>query len=222
MLDGRPAVFLSCAEQFKTTVARPVREALNEHGVHGIIVSDEPLLPRVPSDPDSKVNSYLDASDALVALCTADDELADGTVQTRPNILNEIQRAFDRPGLRDKVLVLAAPGVKLPSNINPTYNRLDVDDIAMAVEHILPQLQVWGVIARQAQPAPAPVSQPTPLDEPATVNDLVDGLSLGDDDKSTKRAYALLYNETRRSQRAIVLGSSISSRVPTPRTRRPF
>jgi hypothetical protein len=49
----------------------------------GVIVSEEPLLPRTPGDPDSKVESYLDASDAFVALCTPDDQLEDDTVQCR-------------------------------------------------------------------------------------------------------------------------------------------
>ena len=198
MLDGRPAVFLSCSERFKKTVAWPVREALKEYGVHGVIVSDEPLLPRTPSDPDSQVNAYLDASDALVALCTADDRLDDGTVQCRPNVVNEIQRALDRPGLRDKVQVLKAPHVRIPSNLNPTHDPLDVDDIPAALERIVPQLRTWGVLAREPEPAPAPST------DPATVDDLVAGLGLGDHDKATLRAYAILVNETRESQKAVV------------------
>jgi hypothetical protein len=69
MLDGRPAVFLSCSEQFKEKVAVPIRAAVEEPGVHGAIVSDEPLLPRARSDPDGEVNSYLDVSDAVTAAC---------------------------------------------------------------------------------------------------------------------------------------------------------
>jgi hypothetical protein len=197
MLDGRPAVFLSCSERFKKTVAWPVREALKEYGVHGIIVSDEPLLPRTPSDPDAQVNAYLDASDALVALCTADDRLEDGTVQCRPNVVNEIQRALDRPGLRDKVQVLKAPDVRIPSNANPTHDPLDVDDIP-AVQRIVPQLRTWGVLAREPEPAPAPST------DPATVDDLIADLGLGDHDKATRRAYAILINETGESQKAVV------------------
>jgi hypothetical protein len=198
ILDGRPAVFLSCSERFKKTVAWPVRDALNVYGVHGIIVSDEPLLPRTLSDPDSQVNAYLDASDALVALCTPDDRLEDGTVQTRPNIINEIQRALDRPGLRDKVQVLKAPDVKLPSNINPTYDALAVSDIPAAMERIVPQLRIWGVLAREPEPAPAPSTAPVSVDH------LIDGLDLGDHEKATSRAYAILVTETRESQRTVV------------------
>jgi hypothetical protein len=198
LLDGRPAVFLSCSERYKKTVAWPVRDALTEYGVHGIIVSDEPLLPRTPSDPDSQVNAYLDASDALVALCTPDDRLEDGTVQTRPNIINEIQRALDRPGLRNRVQVLKAPDVRLPSNITPTHDALDVADIAAAVDRIVPQLRVWGVLSREPEPAPAPSTTP------ATIDDVIEGLGLGDDEKISTRAYAIVVTETRESQITVV------------------
>lgn len=66
MLEGRPTVFLSCSERFKLDVAVPVRSGLAEHGIRGIILSEEPLLPGTSSDPDHKVESYLDASDAFV------------------------------------------------------------------------------------------------------------------------------------------------------------
>ena len=57
MLGGQPIVFLSCSERFKLRVARPIREALKAAGIHGIIVSDEPTLPRTDWTPDDKVES---------------------------------------------------------------------------------------------------------------------------------------------------------------------
>ncbi len=198
MLEGQPIVFLACSERFREQVAVPIRAALGAQGVRGIIVSDEPHLSRTPTDPDSKVNAYLDASDAVVALCTPDNRLEDGTIECRQNVVLEIQRAFDRPGLRRRVQVVKAPGVRLPSDINPTYDRLDVDDVAPAVDAIVTQLRAWGVLAREPMPAPAPSA------EPATVDDLIGGLQLGDHDKATRRAYELLRTETRESQRAVV------------------
>ena len=110
MLDGQPIVLLACSELFKKEVAVPVREALGAQGVRGIIISDEPHLSRTPTDPDSKVNSYLDASDAMVALCTPDNRLDDVTIECRQNVVLEIQRTFDRPSLRHRVQVVKAPG----------------------------------------------------------------------------------------------------------------
>jgi hypothetical protein len=81
MLRGQATVFLSCSEKFKERVALPIRQAPRDRGVFGVIVSEEPLLPRTSGDPDSKVESYLDASDAFVALCTPDDVLQDGTAK---------------------------------------------------------------------------------------------------------------------------------------------
>lgn len=198
MLDGRPAVFLSCSEGFKERVAWPIRAALQEEGIHGVIVSDEPLLPRASTDPDGKVNSYLDASDAVVALCTPDDELSDGTIQCRQNVIDEIQRARGRPGLSGRIQILKAPSVRLPSNINPTYDRLDVDDLSAAVEVITRQLRAWEVLARSPEPA---LSVST---EPVSVDDLIDGVHLGDHDEAGRRSYQLLAIESRESQRAVV------------------
>src|SRR5262245_55840314 len=88
-LQGKITVFLSCSEKFKSRVAIPVRNGLVSHGIKAIVLSDEPLLPHVEDNPDSKVDSYLDASDAFVALMTADDRLEDGTIRCRPNIVDE-------------------------------------------------------------------------------------------------------------------------------------
>ncbi len=87
MLNGRVVVFLSCSEKFKQDVALPVRDGLARHGVHGVIVSEEPMLPRTSGEPESKIEAYLDASDAFVALCTPDDQLQGGSFHCRLNII---------------------------------------------------------------------------------------------------------------------------------------
>ena len=198
MLEGQPVVFLACSERFKHQVAVPVREALADCGVRGIIVSDEPLLPNTDSDPDKKVDSYLNSSEAVVALCTPDDELSDGTFQCRQNIVLEIQRALTRPGLSRRIQVLKTSGVKLPSDVNPTYDHLDVNELAPAIDAIVAQLRSWGVLARVPEQAPVPSMVPE------TVDDLIDGLELGDDDKTAQQAYAFLFDETRESQEVVV------------------
>lgn len=182
MLNGRPVVFLSCSDRYKESVAVKIRAALNEVGVWGVIVSDEPLLPRVEWDPDAKVESYMNAADAVVALCTPDNTLDDGTLQTRPNIIDEIRMARERPNLRDRVLVAKARDVRLPSNINPTYERLDPADLDPLISIVLKQLRTWGVVGeRRAAPA-------TCRSAPAA-DQLLSGLGLGDWDEAQRRAY---------------------------------
>jgi len=195
MLNGRVAVFISCSERFKQRVARPISEALGERDVKGIIVSDEPLLPGADGDPESKVDTYLDASDAFVALATADDQLGDGRVQTRQNIIDEYGRARSRPKLRQRIQVFRAPEVTLPSNINPTYERLDVDDVAPVVQLILRQLEAWDLL--DTHPRPPTPTPPTPA-PPKTVAELIQNLEIGDHDEAIRRSYALLRTETRR------------------------
>jgi hypothetical protein len=183
MLDGRTVVFLSCSDRYKKSVAVKIRAALNDVGVWGVIVSDEPLLPRVEWDPDAKVESYMNAADAVVALCTPDNTLDDGTVQTRPNIIDEIRMARERPNLRDRVLVAKARDVRLPSNINPTYERLDPADLDPLISIVLKQLRTWGVVGER--PAAPVTRRPVPA-----ADQLLSGLELGDWNEAQSRAYS--------------------------------
>jgi hypothetical protein len=184
MLDGRPVVFLSCSDKYKESVAAKVRTSLEGVGVWGVIVSDEPLLSRVGWEPSDKVDAYMNASDAMVALCTADDALADGTMQTRQNIIDEIRLARERPHLRDKVLVAKARSVRLPSNINPTYEQLDPADLDPLITIVLRQLREWGVV--DESPAEPVIRHPAP----AAIQ-LLSGLVLGDWEEAQRRAYSV-------------------------------
>jgi hypothetical protein len=193
MLHGRPVVFLSSSEKFKLTVARPIRDGLAEVGVDGIIVSDEPTLPRTGWTPEDKVESYLDASDAFLALCTADNELADGTVECRQNIISEIERARKKPHLRDKIMIFKAQLVRLPSNINPVYEHLDQGHINEAIDLIVRQLRTWGVIAARVSLHP---TRKSAID----LDVLLGNISLGDHDKATRFAYETSLETTRTDQ----------------------
>jgi len=193
MLYGQPVVFLSCSEKFKRTVARPIRDGLSDAGSHGTIVSDEPALPRTGWTADDKVESYLDASDAFLALCTADNELADGTFECRQNIISEIERARKKPHLRDRIMIFKAASVRLPSNINPIFEHLDPGDIDAAIGLILRQLEIWGVIASKA-------SLPSIRKSAIDINSLVSSINLGDHDKAARLAYDTALETTRADQ----------------------
>ena len=108
-----------------------------------IIVSDAPKLVGTWT-PDDKIDAYLDKAEGLLALCTPDDELSDGSWQARPNIIDEMARARNRSPLRDRICVLREPSVKLPSNINPVYDALDLTRLDAAAEQFLVQLKAWG------------------------------------------------------------------------------
>jgi predicted flap endonuclease-1-like 5' DNA nuclease len=86
----------------------------------------------------------------------------------------------------------------LPSDINPTYDRLDIDNPGPAVDAIVNQLRAWRVLAS------APNAAPAAAEDPATVDDLIQGLGLGDYDNATLRAYALMRVESRESQKTVV------------------
>lgn len=190
MLRGQAAVFLSCSEKFKHAVAWPVRDALAADGMRGIVLSDEPPLPGTDQDAGTKVESYLDASSAFVALCTADHEISDGTKFPKASIIEEIALAAARPHLRDHTQILTAPGVLLPSSISPTCDQLDIAGPARAAAAIVQQLKEWGF-------GPAPLCPPgqrpgTDADANGDSDALFADLQPDDRAEARRRVYRLL------------------------------
>jgi hypothetical protein len=199
MYKGHPCVFLSCSEKFKESVARPLKEGLADAGVYGVIVSDEPHPDGVRPDPTAKVDYFLDRCDAVAALCTPDDHLNDGTVQPRQNIIDELQRAWGRDHLATRVQTLKERTVRLPSNINPTYDPLDLDEPVANLKLVLRQLAEWGVLpALPASAAPAAV-RPGDL-----ISGLLDGLELGDWVKSERRVLESFGSLSKHDQAEVV------------------
>jgi hypothetical protein len=200
MYKGRPCVFLSCSERFKERVAQPLKAGLADAGVYGVIVAEEPHPAGVRPEPGAKVDYFLDQSDAMVALCTPDDQLQDHTVQPRGNIIDEMQRAWSRPHLATRVQTLKERTVRLPSNINPTYDRLELDDPAANLRRVLRQLAEWGVLPA-AQPTPAAEADARPGDR---IGDLLDGLSLGDWDEAERRTLEAFGSLSKSDQAAAI------------------
>jgi hypothetical protein len=203
MLRGQLAIFLSCSEKFKTALAWPIRDALTGHGLRAIIVADEPPLPSPgPDAAEAKAEPYLDAASAFVALCTADYELSDGSRYPRANIIDEIQQACARPHLRDRSQVLKSPGVLLPSDVNPTYDSLDVTRPAVAAEVVLKQLQQWG-IGPASPAAPSVAVAGDGGDGDADLATLFAGLRPGDREEARRRLYRLLRDRAGERRRRI-------------------
>lgn len=191
-------MFLSCMDAFADQLARPVRDQLNELGYRAIIVTDEPSL-RGSFDPESKVSAYIEASDAFVALCTHDERVPGNTAQ---NIIDEIGRARSHPSLREVVCVLKVANVKLPSNINPVWNALEADKPDAAFGVIRRQLEAWGVVPTVPRASPTEAaSLPTGF-----LDDLFDGVGLGDHDKAEGKLRHLFGRTTKHDQRRIVRG----------------
>jgi hypothetical protein len=198
MLGGQVAVFVSCSEKFKEAVAWPARDALAEHGLRGIIMSDEPPLPGTGEHAGAggpsaaKVESYLDASSAFVALCTADYALSDGTTYPRANIIDEIQLASLRPHLRDHSQIVKSREVLLPSSITPTYDRLDMANPADAAAVLVKQLEEWGMTSPPSSPRTAAFRAHAETGTAEDLRALCDGLRPDDRGEATRRVYRLL------------------------------
>jgi uncharacterized protein YozE (UPF0346 family) len=198
MLEGQTVVFLSCMDAFADQLARPIRDQLNELGYRAIIVTDEPLL-RGSFDAESKVSAYIEASDTFVALCTQDDRVPGSTAQ---NIIDEIGRARSHPSLREVVCVLKEANVKLPSNINPVWNALEADRPDAAFGVIRRQLEAWGVVPTVPRSVPTGTARlPT-----AFLDDLFEGVGIGDHDKAEAKLRVLFGRTTKSDQGRVVEG----------------
>lgn len=164
MLEGKAAVFLSYAEAWKSKVAIPFREFLASLDLYGVLVGEEPLPEAAGDwDPEAKVDYFLDRCDMFVALATPDLESGNGKSQTRPNIIDEIRSARQRPHLRGRMQIFKTPTVELPSNINPTYDALDPDDIDAAFPIFERQARSFGILKPQL-PESSPQGTSAPSD----------------------------------------------------------
>ena len=195
MLDGKPAVFLSCMTSVADRLVRPICDRLNAAGYRAVIVADEPKRKGAFTIED-KVGGYLNAADAFVALATADDRL--GGAATAQNIIDEIRWARALPNLRDVVLIMKEDSVTLPSNIAPVCEPLDRDQPDAAVGIIMRQLAAWGVVPALS-PTPTPV-EPLPEEYLA---DLFGGTGLGEHDATEARLRTLFGMSSKQDQHRI-------------------
>jgi hypothetical protein len=89
--------------------------------------------------------------------------------------------------------------VRLPSNINPTYDHLELDDPAVNLRLVLRQLAEWGVLP--AQPSPIASEEAHPGDR---ISGLLDGLSLGDWEDAERRVLEAFGSLSKTDQGAVV------------------
>jgi hypothetical protein len=166
MLGAKPTVFVSHSEKFKETVALPFRDHAEALGMNVILVSEMPTPEHGGGEPDAKVDYYLDRADMFVALMTPDDRTESGEIHARPNVTDEITRARMRSHLRPRVQVFKASDVDLHSNINPTYEALNPDDVTSIFPIFERQAQAWEILApggpAEPQPAVGPIGPSDP------------------------------------------------------------
>lgn len=213
MLKGKTVIFLSCSSTHADGLARPIRDALNRIGYHAVIVMDEPQL-RGTFDPESKVESYIQAADAFVALCTEDSRIPEGTSQ---NIIDEIARARMHPSLRDVVCVLKEPSVKLPSNINPTWEDLSATDPDGALAVILGQLGAWEV---------SPLASSSPAVSSLALSDeffdaLFNGVRIGDHELAERRLLHI-FTDVRKQHHYLVVDGIFERFLAASETEEPI
>jgi len=152
MLDGKAIIVLSYSVGFQDRVADPVALRLGQYGFRAVQVGKEPLPPSVESSPNSKVEWFFHNADMAVFLATPDDRLESGEIHTRQNIIDEHRLGQGLLHLKHKLLVFKAEEVKLPSNINPAYEQLPLDDPDWIVGKIVEQARIWGVMPAESTP----------------------------------------------------------------------
>jgi hypothetical protein len=188
MLATKPAVFISHSERFKAKVAIPLKQFAESLGMVPILVSEMPSPEQASTEPDAKVDYYLDKADMFVALLTPDEKLDSGVVHTRHNITDELSRARERRHLRGRVQVFKESQVELHSNINPTYEALDLSDVPSMFPIFERQAVKWELIDPQI---PAETSE-----------DKSEG-PIGPDDPEPPREAPALNSEDRAADQAL-------------------
>jgi Predicted nucleotide-binding protein containing TIR-like domain len=184
----RQAVFISVAESHKRSLAYPLRDLLEANGLEALIVSDLPR-PGAAWTAEEKVTRYLEASQAVIALATADLVDDQGRAHPRSNITDEIGRARGMPNLRDRICILKDRTSNLPSNIAPVYELLDVDAQNRAFAAALDQLREWGFgIPRPPRDSSSATVSPELTDGIL----LLDGLAVDDPSKTRRRVLSWL------------------------------
>lgn len=167
MLGAKPTVFVSHSEKFKKSVALPFRDFAESLGMNVVLVSDMPTPEHGGAEPDAKVDYYLDRADMFVALMTPDDRTESGEVHARPNITDEITRARTRSHLRTRVQVFKGSDVDLHSNINPTYEALDLSNVETIFPIFERQARAWEILAPDVPVEPESAVGPIgPSDSP--------------------------------------------------------
>jgi len=150
-LDGKATIVLSYSERFKDEVATPVAQRLQQYGFRTILVGEEPLPSDIASNPENKVDWYFRRADMAVFLATPDDQLTSGEVRTRQNIIDEHRLGLELDQLSDRLLVFKSKEVVLPSNINPAFERLPLDDPDWIVGKIVEQARTWRLLPHEAE-----------------------------------------------------------------------
>lgn len=147
MLNGKPAIFIAHSNKFRSGLTEKIARMIEESTAAVAVIVENMPRPETPSwDPEGKVNHYLRHADMFVALLTPDNELKSGEIEHRHNVTHEIATARSMPHLEQKIQVLSVKGVSIPSNINPAYDELELDDPRKAFSLIVNQAMEWGVL----------------------------------------------------------------------------
>lgn len=153
MLDAKPTIFISHSSKYKDQVAVPFRDHIESLGMKGVLVEEMPHPAEAGSEPEAKVDYFLQGADMFVALLTPDDRIEGGEIRSRANIADEIGRAKSLPHLRHRIQVFKAPDVVVHSNINPTREALDITNPVASFAAFERQAVEWGVMPRPDEEA---------------------------------------------------------------------
>jgi hypothetical protein len=153
MLDAKPTIFISHSSKYKDQVAVPFRDHIEALGMKAVLVEEMPHPAEAGSEPEAKVEYFLQGADMFVALLTPDDRIEGGEIRARANIADEIGRARSLPHLRHRIQVFKAPDVAVHSNINPTRETLDITNPAASFAAFERQAVEWGVMSRPDEEA---------------------------------------------------------------------
>jgi len=139
LLEVPVKAFISHGKE--SAALRKLKEFLETLGIEPIIVKTEASLDKTVSD---KVEYYLNQSDFVIILATADDEM-DGKLQPRQNVSHETGLAQKtHPG---RIIYLLEERAEFPSNIRPkVYERFKQRNMMNAFLCIVRELRAYDML----------------------------------------------------------------------------
>ena len=134
-----PKAFISHGKE--SAALRKLKEFIETLGIEPIIVKIQASLDKTVDD---KIEYYLNQSDFVIILATADDDV-DGKLQPRQNVIHEI--GLVQKTLPGKIIYLLEEGAEFPSNIRPkVYERFKQRNMMNAFLGIVRELRAYGIL----------------------------------------------------------------------------
>ena len=113
-----PNIFISCGGSAKNDLIPKLKELILSLGMKPIIAEEEPNYNLSPQD---KVRTFINLSNAGIAVITAEDLQSNGEFHPCANVVHEIGLMQENSNIRGRIIYMKENRLNLPSNLQVSY-----------------------------------------------------------------------------------------------------